>query len=72
MAENFFANVGVPVNTNYGLLTPTQFFYSDRKGLLMVRVPSNELQKIEDAIQSLNWGNGPVTNGNQPFQVRVN
>ena len=72
LTENFFANVGVPVKTNFGLLLPTQFFYNDRKGLLMVRASSNELQKIEGALQSLHWGMATVTNWNQVTPLRVN
>ena len=45
----FCASAGVCINTNNGKI----FIFNDRKGILAVRATSQDLEKIEDAIQRI-------------------
>ncbi len=55
--RQFFASVGVDINTNNPANVGKMFVYNDRKGILAVRSTTNELQRLQAAIQNLGHTN---------------
>lgn len=53
-ARNFFAAVGVDLNSNNPANIGKMFVWNDRKGVLMVRSTAQDLDMIDQAIQALN------------------
>lgn len=52
--RNFFAAAGVDLNSNNPANIGKMFIWNDHKGILTVRATTNDLNKIEAAIQQLN------------------